>query len=47
MTWIFSLHYKILHSSAQSFGGETTYTAITENRELVKMTLRWILGRWL
>jgi len=47
MTWTFSLRYKLLYSPAQSFGGETTHTAIAENRQMVKITLKWILGRWL
>jgi hypothetical protein len=47
MTWTFSLRYKLLYSPTQSFGGETTYTAIAENREMVKITLHWILGRLL
>jgi hypothetical protein len=47
MTWTFSLRYKLLYSPAQSFGGETTYTAIAENRDMVKIILNWILGHWL
>jgi len=47
MTLTFSLSYKLLYSPAESFGGETTHTAIAENRQMVKITLKWILGRWL
>ena len=47
ITWTFSLRYKLLYAPAQSFGVETTYTAIAENRQIVKITLKWILGRWL